>query len=213
MQIAQAEHMRLIDYHGVGVRDIYAVFYYRSRYQDIIITSYEIQHPVFQKRRLHLPVAGYGLGLRTNAVYHLFQGRQVLNSVMDEENLSSAIQLVVYCFPYVIFIEIYDLSLYRKPVWRRSVDDGKVSCSQQRELQGTRNRSSCKCQSINFYLKLSQPFLGGYSELLFLVYYQQTQVFELYALVQKPVGSYDNVYFSGSYFLGNLPYVLCTAES
>ena len=128
---------------------------------------------------------------------------------MKEEDLSSPVQLVIYYAFYLIFVEQYNLGLGGYPVRRRSVYYGKVPGAQKRELEGPRNRCSCKGEGVHRRLYLAQLLLGRDSELLFLVYYKQAEVFEFEALSKHLVGTYDYIqgpvlqlFLDGGDFLG-----------
>ncbi len=75
-----------------------------------------------------------------------------------------------------VTVEGNHLGLDRITVRWRCTHDAHIAGSHQRELQGTRNRSSTHGQGIHIHLQLAQLLLGRYTKLLLLINDQQSQV-------------------------------------
>ena len=104
-------------------------------------------------------------------VEYLVDGGEFLNLVVQEEYLPSPVKFVVDDALYFLFVEQDYLGLDRNAVRRRSIDNGEVAGSEQRELERTGNRSGRKGKSVDGKLHLTEFFLGRNSELLLLIYH------------------------------------------
>ena len=212
MEIAQTYVLCLIDEYGVGVWNIETVFYYGCAEQQVIFPLHESKYLVFKHLCLHLTVGHAYPHIRNQPVEYVVYAIQFLNPVVQEEYLSVAVQFVIDYAAYLFLVEEYDFGLNGNPVRRGSVYYGKVPGSQERELEGSRNRSGSKGQGVDRLLQLTELFLGTYSELLLLIYYQQAQILELECGIQKFVGAYDYVYaafFESFLYVG---YFFCAAQ-
>ena len=116
---------------------------------------------------------------------------------MDEEYLSSPVQLVSDYLLYLVIVKEHYLRLHRNPVRRRSRDYRQVSRTQERELEGSRDRGGGQCQSVYRSLELAQLLLRTHTELLLLVYDQKSQILELKALSYEFVCTYDDIESTG----------------
>ena len=134
MQIAQSEILSLVNYNSIGIRNIQSVFYNGSTQEHIIITLHKIHHLVFKLLRIHLSMRHTYLHIRNYPVKNIIHPLKFLHLVMQEENLTSAIQLIIDYIPDFILIEEYDLCLNRNPVRWWSADNRKVSRPKKREL-------------------------------------------------------------------------------
>jgi len=153
------------------------------------------------------------LHIRHKPVENVMDGLKFLHPVVKEEYLSSPVQLVSDDLLYLVMIEKHYLGLHRNPVRRRRADDGKVTCTQKRELEGTWYRSGCKGQCIHRSLELTELFLGAYSELLLLIDYEKSKILEFEALSYKFMCSYHYIQGTGFQPFLDIGYFLCSAES
>ena len=149
MQVAQADVLGLVDNDGIGVGDVQAVLDDGRAQKHIIIAADEVQHPVFQFLGFHLSVRDTDAHIGNQPVEYLVDGGEFLHLVVQEEYLPSPVKFVVDDALYFLFVEQDYLGLDRNAVRRRSVDDGKVAGSEQRELERTGNRSGSKGQRIH----------------------------------------------------------------
>ena len=133
--------------------------------------------------------------IRYQPVQHIFDGRQFLHFVMNEENLAAALELIMDDALDFHLVEIHNFGLDGNAVGRRGLDDGQIPGSQQRKLEGTGNRSGRQRQGIHAHLHLTQFFFGTDTEFLFLVNHQQTQILELELFAQQFVRTDDYVDF------------------
>ena len=114
--------------------------------------------------------------VRNQSLENLTDGRQFLNLVVKEENLSSTVEFVVDDALYLILVEEDYFSLCGNPVRGRGVDDRKIPCTQKRKLESPRNRCRSQRQHIHVFLHLLDLFLVGHAKALLLVNDQKTQI-------------------------------------
>ena len=136
MQVAKAEILRLVDYHGVGVGYVQTVLYEGGAQHHVVVSPHEVQHYVLQLPGLHLPVGDAYLHVRYKPVQYLVYGIQLLDPVVKEEELPATVELIVYYALYLLFIEKDYLGLHRNAVGRGSVYYAEVAGAKQGELQG-----------------------------------------------------------------------------
>ena len=168
----------------------------------VVVSPHEGQHPVFQFLGFHLAVGHADFHVRYEPVQDILDGRQFLHLVVQEEYLSSAIELVVDDALDFVFVEKDDFRLDGDAVGRGSLDNGQIPGTQQRELKGTGNRRGSKSKGIHGVLDLAQFFLGRYAEFLLFVNDQKPQVLEIKASSQDFMRADENVYLP--FFVRNL---------
>ena len=133
------------------------------------------------------------LHVRDEPMKDIMDGLQFLYPVVKEEKLSSPVELIPYYLLYLVMIKEHYLCLDRDPVRRRSADDRKVAGSQERELEGTRDRRRCKRKRIHGGLQLAELLLGAHTELLLLIDYEESKIFEFESLSYKFMRTYDDI--------------------
>ena len=133
------------------------------------------------------------LHVRYQAVQDVVDGRQFLYLVVQEKQLSAAVEFVIDDALDFGLVKEDDLRLDGDAVGRRRLDDGQVPRPQQRKLQGTGNGRSREGERIYRQLELAQLFLGRYPEFLLFVDDQEPQVLEFEAASQDFVRADENV--------------------
>ena len=209
MQVAQTKILRLIDNDGVGIRDVNSTLNNRRGQQYIIIVIDKVEDNLFQLFRLHLSVPDTYPAIRYIPQNHRLQFHQILNAVVHKENLPVAAHFKIDSFGYNFLIECMYFRLNRVTVGRRCLNDRQVSSPHQRELKGTRNRSSRQCQRIYIDLQLTKLFLHAYTELLLLVNDKQTQILEFDTFANNLMRTDKNIDFSVGQLFQNTACILC----
>ena len=125
-----------------------------------------------------------------------FQGSpgNVIDPVVDIIDLAPAGEFPHDCLAHQLFIVLHDIGLDRHAVHRRLFQDAHVPDPHHTHMECARNRSCGKSQDIHILLHLLDFFLVGDTEALFLVHDQQTQIFELDILGEKPVCTDDDIH-------------------
>ena len=105
----------------------------------------------------------------------MFDAGQHFNAVIDDENLPVSSHLQINrLFDDVFVFDRDQLRLNGVTVRRRSGHDAQIPCTEQRELQGPRNRCRRQRQDIYVCPQFFQFLLGCDTEFLFLVDDQQS---------------------------------------
>ena len=126
MKVAEPEILRLVYYYGVGVGYVQSVLYQRGTQHHVVVAAHEVEHYVLEMARFHLTVGYAYLHVGHEAVEYLIDGIKLLDPVVQEEQLSSAVEFVVYYALYLLLVEKYDFGLHRNAVRRGSVDYAEV---------------------------------------------------------------------------------------
>ena len=193
MQVAKTDVLRLVDDYSVGIRNIETALDDRSTEEHVIIPCHELKNLVFKNLRFHLAMSHAYLHIRHYPVQDIMDGLKFLHPVMDEEYLSSPVEFISDDLPDLIIVKEHDFSLHRNPVRRRSRDYRQVSRTQERELEGSRDRSSRQGKSVHRSLELAQLLLCAHSEFLLLIDDQQTEILELESLSYQFMCTYDDI--------------------
>ena len=77
--------------------------------------------------------------VRNQPVQDILNSRKFFHFVVQEKQLTATIEFIVDDALDFLLIEKDNFRLDGNTVGRRSLDNGKVPCTEQRELQGTRN--------------------------------------------------------------------------
>ena len=180
MQVAQSESVGIIHDDGIGIGNIDSVLYDGSRKKQIIVVIDESHDDLLQFLRLHLSMPDSYAAVWHQFLDEQFQLGQFGDTVADEEHLTVTAHLKIDGIGNHRLVEGDYLGLDRITVRWRCTHDTHIAGSHQRELQGSRNRSSTHGKGIHIHLQLAKLFLGRYTKLLLLINDQQSQVVPLY---------------------------------
>ena len=112
-----------------------------------------------------------------------------------------------------LLVPACDYSLDCDAILGRGLDHAHVAQSDQRHVQGSRNRSRRHGEHVHLLAHLLQPLFVAYSEALLFVDHQQSEVGELYVFRDQAVGADQDVDFSGFHLLQNFFLLLRGAEA
>ena len=213
MQVRQAEHMGVVYEHGIGIRHIQPALHYRGGYENVVFALHETEHKVFEFRTFHLPVTYCDARIGNKALYHAGHLEYVFYAIVYEKYLSSARQFVLHGIADGLLIERYHLGIYRMAVRRRGGYYGQIARRHKRKLKRARYRCSGKCERIHIFADSLELVFHSHSELMLLVHYQKTQVFELHVLAYYLMRAYDYIYFPFFEVFEYGGFFLCRAET
>ena len=134
MQICQSIVVCLVDENRVDVGNIQAAFNDCGRHQDVGFLLDEIEHGFFQLVLVHLTMSHGDAGLqhhRLNLPCHFLD---VVNSVVDEIDLSVAIELAQDGLADKLGIETGDAGFNRQPIGRGRLQVADVTNAQERQV-------------------------------------------------------------------------------
>jgi len=140
VKIGQAVVVGLVDENRVGVGDVQAALDDRRRHQHIDLAAHELQHRLFQLVASHLAMRHRDPHFGDNTLNAIRDFLNVLHTVMDEIDLSLAVQLAQNRVADQLVIEADDARFDGKPIWRRSFQIANVADAEQRQVQRARDR-------------------------------------------------------------------------
>ena len=182
--------MRTINNNGIGIRNVYSIFYNGSRKQYVIVVIGKIKDDLLQFLWFHLSMTNSHTSIWHIFQYHFLQARQIIDARIDEIDLTIARHFKVNGICYDFCAKSMDLRLDRITVRRWCLNDTQVASTHQRELQRTWNRRCRHGQRINIGLHLAQLLFRRNAKLLFLVDNEQSQVVKLHRLTNQLMRTY-----------------------
>ena len=198
MQVRQTVLVRREDKNRVHIRYIDAGFDDSGREQDVVVIVDEGLEPLFHLVGRQLSVCHYDAGFGTETLNPPLDTRQHLDAVVDDEHLSVAAQLLFDSVLDDIFVVDSDqFGLYGIAVLGRGSHDAQVTGTEQRELQGARDRSGSQRQDIDVGPQRFEFLFGCYAELLLLVDDEQAQVVPMHTLAYQFVRTDEYIYLAG----------------
>ena len=196
MQLRKAEFVRVLYYESVYVGNVYARLDYRRTHQHLDPALDHVLHDAGELFLVHLAVR-HGYGGAVQQLGYLQRGAlNVVHTVVQVIYLPSARELAAHSLRQHAPVVLHDKGLDRKPVLRRLLYRGHIPYPRKRHVQRPRYRRGRKGQHVHLTRQLLDMFLVRDAEALFLVNYEQTQLLELYVLLQQSVRAYDQVAFA-----------------
>ena len=195
VQVAEAKHVRVKDYDGIGVGHVQAVFDDGGADKNVKLLLHESHDQLLHLVAVHLAVAGGDSGIRNQSLQHSRHLAQVLDAVVDHIHLSAPADFVANGVPQALFVESNQVGVHRLSVGGRSRHDAQVARRHERKLQGARNRRGRQRQRVNVRFKRFKLVLRVDAELLLFVDDHQPEVLELQVFAQDSVGSDQNIDF------------------
>ena len=126
----------------------------------------------------HLSVGHDHLRLRHYPPQPLGEGADRAHAVVDKVRLAAPFHFIQYGFAHDLLGELDDRGLHRLPIAWWCLDDGYVTQTTEREIEGAGNRGRRHRHHVNLGAQLSEPLLLGDTEALLLVEDQQPEVAE-----------------------------------
>ena len=211
MKGGKPEAMGVVYYYGVGIAYVHTVLHNRCRNQHVVVVVYKSHYHLLKLFGLHLPVTYCHTRIGNIFVDKRCQFGKAAYAVVDEKHLSVAAHLKVYGIAYHILVKRVHLRADGIAVWRRCLYDAHVTRAHKRELQCARYRRCTHGERVHIGLHLPQLLLCRHAELLFFIYYEQSEVLELHCLAYELVGADDDVYTPRLKIGKHLPGFLRTA--
>ena len=178
MEVGEAEVLRVVDYHCVGVGYVEAVFDECGGYEYVDFAAEELHHGLFDLFAVHLSVGDADVGVGDESGYEGGHFGEVFDAVGDEECLSAARHFVAYGVAYGFFVEGAEFGLYGLPVGGRGADDAEVAGAHEAELEGAGYGCGGEGEAVDVDFHLAEFFFGGDAEFLFFVDDEESEVFE-----------------------------------
>ncbi len=183
----------VVDNDRIGVGYVESTFYDGGGHENIEFAVHKVQHDFLKFLSVHLPVANGDLGIRNEALYHPGNLLDVADSIVDEKDLASALNLVADGIAYGLLIEAYDLCFDGLTVRRRSSHDTQVTRGHQGELKGSGDRGCGEGEGVNVDFERLDFVLNGHTELLLLIDDQKAEVLVFHLGTDELVRTDDDI--------------------
>ena len=189
IELGQSHPVRVVNDHGVGIRNVQPGLDDSRGYQHIDLSVYKVKHDFFQLPLLHL-----SMGVDHYCIFGqlLNVGRNFidsLHSVIDIVHLAVSGQLACDRLTNHLIVVFHHIGLDGKTIHRRLLKYAHVPDPYQAHMQGPGNGRCRQSQHVNIFLELFDLFLVRHPEALLFIDNQQSQILKLYILGQYPVGS------------------------
>ena len=181
--------------------------------QNVGLVMHELEHHLFQFAFRHLSVAHDDARPRHQFLQLGGNLPDAVHAVVHEIDLAAAFQFLLDGRLDQLFVPAGDHGLYRNAVLRRSLDHAHVAQSDQRHVQGARNRRGRHGQHVHLLAHLLQPLFVAHAETLFFVHHQQAQVGKLHVFREQAMGADQDVDFARFHLLQNFFLLLRRAEA
>ena len=197
VQIRQPVAIRFVDENCIRVRDVQAAFHDRRRQQQVKLVSDEAGHHVFQFVLRHLSVADANARLRHDVSQLLGEHRDVFHAIVDEKNLSAAIQFLQHGVANQFVIEPRDFRFHGDAIGRRRFQIRNIAHANQRHVQRARNRRRGHRQHVHRRPQRFQFLLHFDAEPLLFVDDDQPEVVKFDVARRQPVRADHDIDSSG----------------
>ena len=194
IELGQAEPVRILDDHRIGVRDVQSGLNDRGRYQDVNIPVDKVIHNVFQ---LALPHLSVGIGHRRvrqktgKAPGHI---RNVTDPVIDIVNLSAPGELPLDRLTDHLVAVFDHISLDGHPVLGRLLQHTHIPDPDQAHMERSGDRRGRQREDVHVFPEFLDLLFMCDAEPLLLVNDQEPQVFESHIFRKDPVGADHNIH-------------------
>ncbi len=193
VQLAQSMAVRAVDDDGVGERDVEAVFDDRSRDEHVVLVVHKGEHDALELGLRQLSVADDDARrghLLADHGGHLVDG---FNAVVDEVDLTAALQFHLDGGADELLVELGDDGLDGHAVFGRRLDDGHVAQAHQAHVQGARDGRGGHGEHVDGRAHLLQALLVLDAEALLFIDDEQAEILELELLREDRVGADEDV--------------------
>src|SRR4030095_15272329 len=126
--------MRIVNDDGIHIRNIYSTFNNIGTNEYIIFFIDEIHDALLQIMSFHLTMCIPDTEVGAKCLDNSCHFCKPLYPVMNEKNLASPFRFEINGFANKIFVIKLYFGLYGLAVWRRRIDDAKISRPHQAEL-------------------------------------------------------------------------------
>ena len=165
----ESESIGSVDENCVDRRDIDTGLDDHCTDETVVLPFKEVEHDFLELARRHLAVSHRKPNVGQQLLEILRKPVNGLDTVVDEIDLSRALNLPSDRIDNATLVEGKDLRVDGEAILRRCVDDGHVARAHERHVQGTRNRRRCEGDHVDEVLELLDFLFVTDSETLLLV--------------------------------------------
>ena len=197
MQLRKAKVIRIFDYQGVDIRDIYARLDDGRADKHLNLPVCDVFHHVCEHVFVHLPVCHADGHILQQVGYFLCRAFDVVYAVMKVVHLTAALKLAAYRVGDDVPVVLHHEGLHRQSVLRRLLKRGHIAYAGHGHVQRARDRRRGEGQHVHSPCKLLDVLLVRHAEALLLVHDQQAEILELHILAEQSVRADNKVALSG----------------
>src|SRR5579884_2018584 len=208
IELREAIPFGVLDDHRVCQRDVQPVLHDGGAHEHVVFVAHEAEQHALQLRFTHLSVAYAYAAVRQQLLNHGCTHEDGVHAVVHEIHLAAAAELLVDGAADQLRIEWGDDGVNGEAVLGGRLDHRHVANTQQRHVQGARNRGGAHGEHVHVFTELLQPLLVTHAKTLFLVDDQKPQIAEFHVFRQQPVGADHHVHLTGSGVLEHLFHLL-----
>ena len=140
MQLCKAKVIRVLDYQGVDVRDVYAGFNDSRADEHLYLPVCDIFHHVCEHVFIHLPVRHADGHILQQVGYFPRRALDVVYAVMQVVHLPAALKLAAYRVGDDAPVVLHHEGLHRQSVLRRLLKRGHIADAGHGHVQRARDR-------------------------------------------------------------------------
>ena len=197
VEFAEPVAIGSVDQHGIGERDVEAVFDDGGGDQHIVLVVHEGQHDALELGFAHLAVADDD----ARAGHQFLDARGDLvdgfDAVVDEVDLAAAFEFELDRRANDLFIELGNHGLNGHAVFGRGLDHRHVAQADQRHVQGARDGRGRHGEHVDLFAELLEALFVAHAEALLFIDDEQAEVLELDVFGQQAVGADQDVDLAG----------------
>ena len=171
----------MYDY-GICIRYIKSGLYDGRAHKHVYLLFVEPVHDVLQRAAIHLSMGKLYICIWHEASHIIRKSLYAFDPVVHIVYLTMPCKLSGNRLPGKLPVIFHDIGLYRPPVHRRLLKQAHVSDSNKTHMECSRDRRRRQCQNIHIGLHLFYLLFVIYTESLFLIYYEKSQILELHIL-------------------------------
>ncbi len=213
VELRQTKLLCPVDNERVGVGEVETALDDRRAEQYVHPRLGEVDHNLLQLSLVHLAVGDDDPRFRHELLQPLAHNMNTLHPVVDEEDLTAAVELAQDGHANAAVIGFPDVRFHGQAFRRRGVDDADVAHAGQRHVERARDGRGGQRQDVHLGAPLLKLLFVGHAEALLLVDDDQPQVLEGHVVGKQPVGADDDVDAALAQLLDDLPLAGRRAEA
>src|SRR5712692_4495084 len=212
VELGEAEMIRAVDYHGVGIGNVEAGFYYRAANQHVDALFDEVAHHVLELALLHLAMRNCRRGLGHQGAKVARHVVDILDAVVHEEDLPAAVQLAQNRSADGRVVEMRDEGANHLAVRRRGLNHREIADAEHRHVQSAWNRRRGHGQHGDELLEFLDSLLVSDAKAMLLVDDQQAEARKLNVARKQAMSADDNINFAAKCLLDDGAILLVAAK-
>ncbi len=194
VKLGKSKLIRIMDNHGIHIRNIKSCFYNSRRHKHINLSVYKSIHNFFKLPFWHPAMCIWHGRLRGKLCHIICNFINIAYTVIYIIYLSASCKLPRYCLTDHLIIVLADVGLNWQSVYRRLLQDAHISYPYQTHMKCPWYRRCGQCQHIHILLELLNLLLVGDTKALLFIHNQESQILKLHILWEQPMCADHNIH-------------------